>query len=105
VHPNYFAQGGQSTLNFCSPELYSIAYDSYEFYLSSPSTIIASLCPADGGASFITSPSLLIYQAPTGTRVNPFTPNGCQDAVTAYVKQCNPGEAYSASLSAGYFYV
>src|ERR1044072_5942351 len=92
-------------MEVCQPGVFTLYYKTHEFYLSSPTNVLASLCLADGGASSFQA-SVAIYQAAGGMRVEPFTPNGCQDAVAVNNRLCLPqAQGASADLQAGYFYV
>lgn len=100
--PQAFNQGQPCVMEFCQPQVYMGRYDAYEFYLSSPRQVIASTSSLDGGGTTFEG-SIAIYQAAGGARIDPFTPNGCQDAVTLGYFSVAGGSA-QATLASGYFY-
>jgi plastocyanin/subtilisin-like proprotein convertase family protein len=101
--PGPFNQGSACILY---PGSQYVRYDTHEFYLSSPSVVIASTCGLDAGSSFITAPIVALYQAPGGAQMPGFAPDRCEYAVTAAQNNCGGGQARAtSSLGAGYFYV
>jgi hypothetical protein len=74
-------------------------YDAYELQ-TGPGLVTASLCY---GATY--DSYLILYQAPGGARIDPFVPNGCENAVTADDDYCGLQSLVSATLSGGYYYI
>src|SRR5205085_688457 len=72
-----FDQGGACVPAYGSPRAH---YDVHEFYLSNPSTVLASICGIDSGSSDLATPVVAIYQADGGTRMQGVTPT-CANAV------------------------
>ena len=74
-------------------------YDAYEMQ-GAPGFVTASLCYGADYDSY-----LILYQAPGGARIDPFVPNGCENAVTADDDYCGLQSLVSATLSGGYYYI